>query len=110
MADSALEAATVEVVYATPDEQRIVTLEHRPGLTARAAVDASGLVEAFPEIAERPLVLGLYAQPIDPDRLLSPGDRVEICRPLLRDPRTLRRELLKHGLVMGPAARRSAAD
>ena len=114
MADEAREPKTVEVVYATPDDQRIVTLAFTPGITARDAVDASGLLEAFPEINARPLVLGVYGEPVEPNRPLSPGDRVEICRPLQRDPRTLRRELLKQGQVMGLAGRRpgagSAAD
>ncbi|HEX6995393.1 MAG TPA: RnfH family protein [Gammaproteobacteria bacterium] len=100
---------TVEVVYATPDEQRIVTLPFSPGMTALRAVEASGLLDAFPEINARPLVLGVYGEPVEPDRPLAPGDRVEICRPLLRDPRTLRRELLKQGQVMGLAGRKHGA-
>jgi putative ubiquitin-RnfH superfamily antitoxin RatB of RatAB toxin-antitoxin module len=66
------------------------------------------LSEEFPEIGARPLVLGLFGQPIEAGRLLEADDRVEICRPLERDPRDLRREMLKHGRVMGgsPAARR----
>ena len=105
MADP-IERKTVEVVYATPAEQRIVTLEHSAGLTAGGAVEASGLLEAVPEIAARPLVLGVYVERVEADQPLSPGDRVEICRPLLRDPRELRRELLKQGQVMGIAGRK----
>lgn len=103
-------AGTIEVVYALPEKQRIVAIEYSPGLTARQAVEASGLLEAFPEIAVHPLVLGLFGEIVDSDRPLSPGDRVEICRPLLRDPRALRRELLKHGQVMGVTGRKDALD
>jgi putative ubiquitin-RnfH superfamily antitoxin RatB of RatAB toxin-antitoxin module len=92
---------SVEVVYALPDVQRTVTLPLEPGLTARQAVERSGLARDFPEIAARELALGLYGQRIEPDRILAAGDRVEICRPLERDPREQRRELLRHGLVMG---------
>lgn len=106
MAAETTERETVEVVYATRAEQRIVTLAFTPGMTARSAVDASGLLDVFPEINARPLVLGVYGEPVAPDQPLSPGDRVEICRPLLRDPRTLRRELLKLGQVMGLPGRR----
>lgn len=109
MADETPARETVEVVYATPDDQRVVTLPFSPGMTARGAVDASGLLEAFPEIETRPLVLGVYGEPVEPDRTLAPGDRVEICRPLLRDPRTLRRELLRQGQVMGLAGRKLGA-
>jgi putative ubiquitin-RnfH superfamily antitoxin RatB of RatAB toxin-antitoxin module len=92
---------SVEVVYALPDVQRIVTVPFETGLTARQAVERSGLAEEFPEISAQELVLGLYGGRIDPSRVLAPGDRIEICRPLERDPRELRRELLRHGLVMG---------
>lgn len=101
------------VVYATPSEQPIVELELEPGMTALEAVQRSGLLERYPEIGARPLVLGIYGQAVPPDRALAPGDRVEICRPLLTDPRDLRRDLVAGGRVMGggrgadaPAARR----
>ncbi|HEX7079563.1 MAG TPA: RnfH family protein [Gammaproteobacteria bacterium] len=99
------EADCVEVVYATPAVQRIVTLPRSPGLTAVEAVRRSGLLEEFPEIRDRPLVLGVFGEPVDLDRPLRGGDRVEICRPLRRDPRALRRELSSRGQVMGPAGR-----
>lgn len=95
----------VEVVYARPEQQSVVRVPFRDGLTALEAVRASGLLDQFPAIAAEPLVLGSFGREIAPSQALSPGDRVEISRPLVRDPRDLRRELLKHGLVMGPAAR-----
>ena len=97
---------SVQVVYARPEAQRIVTLERRPGMTAEQAVLASGLLEAFPEITQRPLLLGVFGAQVEPGRVLEDGDRVEIARPLLRDPRELRRELQKHGGVMGAAGAR----
>jgi putative ubiquitin-RnfH superfamily antitoxin RatB of RatAB toxin-antitoxin module len=92
---------TVEVVYALPDVQRIVTLAFEPGMTAGQALERSGLLVEFPEIASRPLALGVYGRSIEPAGMLEAGDRVEIYRPLERDPRELRRELLRHGRVMG---------
>lgn len=91
----------VSVVYALPDEQVIVTLPFRGGITAAEAVEASRLAERFPEIAERALVLGVYGLRVDPEHVLEPGDRVEICRPLVADPRDMRRDLLAGGRVMG---------
>jgi uncharacterized protein len=87
----------IEVVYATPDSQHVVAIPHRDGLTAERAVELSGLLERCPEIREHPLVLGVFGTRVGPDRVLAPGDRVEICRPLLRDPRDRRRELTKPG-------------
>lgn len=101
--------ASVEVVYALPEKQRVVVLELTEGLTAEDAVRRSGLLDEFPEIGTRPLVLGLFGERIEEGRLLSRGDRVEICRPLVRDPRDLRRELLAQGRVMGAAGKGSAS-
>ena len=86
------EESFVEVVYATPDVQRVVRVELVPGLTAVRAVRASGLLDEFPEISTRPLVLGLFGERVSEQRELERGDRIEICRPLTRDPRDRRRE------------------
>lgn len=92
---------SIEVVYATRDEQAIVALELREGMTAVEAVERSGLLERFPEIATRELVLGIYGTRIGHERILEAGERIEICRPLIADPRDMRRDLLAGGKVMG---------
>jgi uncharacterized protein len=87
------QAPRVEVACAFPDRQRVVTLPlPDAGLTAGQAVSASGLLDAFPELSAQPLVVGIYGEVCEPDRLLRDGDRVEIYRPLRHDPRALRRE------------------
>jgi uncharacterized protein len=84
---------TVEVVYALPHEQQVVSVVLPPeGLTAAAAVQSSGLVVAYPELATQPLVLGVYGTVCGGERRLRDGDRVEIYRPLRTDPRASRRE------------------
>jgi hypothetical protein len=86
-------AAKVEVVYALPDRQRVVTLAlPEAGLTARAAFDLSGLQDEFPELREGSLVLGIYGTVCAPDHALRDRDRVEVYRPLRVDPRAQRRE------------------
>jgi putative ubiquitin-RnfH superfamily antitoxin RatB of RatAB toxin-antitoxin module len=87
--------STVDVVYATVDEQRIVRVPFVDGLTAEQAARASGLIEALPDLASRPLMLGVFGVRVAPHYELAPGDRVEICRPLPRDPRDRRRNLAK---------------
>jgi hypothetical protein len=83
----------VEVVYALPDRQRVVTLAlPEAGLTAQAAVEYSGLLDEFPDLRDRPLVLGIYGTVCAPERPLRDRDRVEIYRPLRVDPRVQRRE------------------
>ena len=83
----------VEVVFALPERQRVVTLAlPEAGLTAQMAVERSGLLDEFPELRDRPLVLGIYGTVCAPDRPLRDRDRVEIYRPLRVDPRAQRRE------------------
>ena len=91
----------VEVVYALPERQWIVTVEFEQGLTAMEAVARSKLSELHPEIEDEPLVLGVFGIEVEHDRPLKPGDRVEICRPLKEDPREMRRQLIEAGRVMG---------
>ena len=86
-------AARVEVVHALPDRQRVVPLAlPEAGLTAQAAVERSGLLDEFPALRDRPLLLGIYGTFCAPDRPLRDRDRVEIYRPLQVDPRAQRRE------------------
>ena len=84
--------ATVEVVYALPDRQRVVRLPLRDGMTAMEAVQAAGLEREFPELAVRDLVLGIYGRRVEATQALRSGDRVEIYRPLKFDPRDARRK------------------
>ena len=105
MADSPpQDSDEVTVVYALPDEQHLVAVAWEPGLTGAQAVRRSGLPERFSEIGQAPLVLGSYGRPLVADQVLERGARVEICRPLQRDPRELRRIMMSQGRVVGQRA------
>lgn len=82
----------VEVVYARPDRAWRVPLDLAPGATALQAYEASGLRAKIAELAEYEPDLGVFAHPVPPDRLLRDGDRVEVYRPLLIDPKDARRK------------------
>jgi putative ubiquitin-RnfH superfamily antitoxin RatB of RatAB toxin-antitoxin module len=82
----------VEVVYALRQEQALVALEMEDGTSAREAIERSGLLQRYPEIRLAKIALGIFGHPVSPDRLLRDGDRVEIYRPLLADPKQARRE------------------
>ncbi len=99
--DSEDEDETVDVVYATAEIQCVVRIPFTPGLTAVEAVRRAGLLEKFPEIQTGPLVLGVFGERVEEDRLLAPRERVEICRPLKQDPRAMRSNLAASGGVMG---------
>ena len=81
----------VEVVWAEPSRQVLRKVSVAPGTTLREVVERSGLCAEFPEAAERRLDLGVFGRRMDPDTPVQPGDRVEIYRPLLADPKESRR-------------------
>ncbi len=81
----------IEVAYALPERQRVISLELIEGMTAGDAVRASGICREFPELAARPMTLGVYGEVVAETRVLRPGDRVEIYRELAIDPREARR-------------------
>ena len=80
----------IEVVYARPEEQAVVALSVPAGTTAAEAARRSGLTERFPEIAAG-AKLGVFGKVVAPDTPLAAGDRVEIYRPLVADPKQARR-------------------
>jgi putative ubiquitin-RnfH superfamily antitoxin RatB of RatAB toxin-antitoxin module len=81
----------VEVVYALPQRVWRVELSLLAGSTVSMAVDAARLRERIPELADRELDLGIFNHPCNGARVLRDGDRVEIYRPLLIDPKDARR-------------------
>jgi putative ubiquitin-RnfH superfamily antitoxin RatB of RatAB toxin-antitoxin module len=82
----------VEVVYAKPEQQALVTLCMESGATAGQAITQSGLLQRFPEIDPGTVEIGIFGKVCALDRLLRDGDRVEIYRPLAADPKDLRRQ------------------
>ena len=86
------DSISVEVAYALPDKQRIVKLDVTPGTTALEAVTLSELDEVFDELVVGPnLKIGVWGKVTTSDRVLAAGERVEIYRPLLADPKEVRK-------------------
>ena len=94
------ESIAVEVVYALKNRQDLVTLKLPAGATAREAVERSGLLLRFPEIDLAKNKLGVFAKPVKPDAVLRDRDRVEIYRPLIADPREVRKQRAVEGKAM----------
>ena len=98
----------VEVIYALPGRQELVHLTLHAGATVHQALEASGLLQKYPEIEPgKANKLGIYAKLVKPDTPLRDRDRVEIYRPLIADPKDVRRKRAEEGKVMkkggGPA-------
>jgi len=83
---------SVEVAYALPHEQKIIALQVSEDCTAHDAVLRSGIAETFPEIDPAVAPMGIFGKAIkDPkSTVLKEGDRVEIYRPLIADPKEAR--------------------
>ncbi len=101
----------VEVAFALPDEQAIIPLEARRGATVEEAIRQSGILQRFPMIDLSRNKVGIFGKPSKLNAELHPGDRVEIYRPLIADPKEARRKRAAEGKVMkkGAAARKPAS-
>ncbi|OOV98130.1 RnfH family protein [Pseudomonas sp. MF4836] len=83
----------IEVVYAAVDRQVLLKVSLPAGSTLRAGLMASGIAAQFPELDVQSCPVGIFGKVIaDPDRhVLQAGERIEIYRPLLADPKEVRR-------------------
>ncbi len=90
----------IEVAYATPAKQIILECEIDSGTSARDAVKKSGIDQHFPEIDLESCDLGVFGKAIAADYELQSGDRIEIYRPLIADPKEVRRRRAAQGLKM----------
>ncbi len=80
------------MVYALPDRQWRRSIELPEGARLRDAIEASGILRAFPGLVIEEGMVGIWYRIRPLDAPLSDGDRVEIYRPLRADPRQARRE------------------
>ena len=82
----------VEVVYALPERQYLRQVTLTTGSTVEQAILASGLLEIRKDIDLTRNKVGIYSRPVKLSDPLKEGDRVEIYRPLIADPKELRRQ------------------
>jgi uncharacterized protein len=94
------EKISVEVAYALRDEQVIIPLMVDAGTTVRQAIEASEITARFPEIDLGKNAVGIFSKPVKSDSVLRDKDRVEIYRPLIADPKEVRKQRAKDGKVM----------
>lgn len=82
----------VEVVYALPDKQYLYSVKVPEGSTVEQAVIASGLLELRSDIDLKKNKVGIYSRQVKLQDEVQSGDRIEIYRPLIADPKDLRRQ------------------
>lgn len=84
-------AIHVEVAYALRERQALVAVEIEEGATIEEAVQRSGILKKFPEIDLQRAKVGIFGRPVALDERMREGDRVEIYRSLIADPKEVRR-------------------
>jgi putative ubiquitin-RnfH superfamily antitoxin RatB of RatAB toxin-antitoxin module len=82
----------VEVAHARPDKQLLLQLEVPAGTTLLEAIELSGITAEFPALEVDPARVGIFGVRARFEDVLRPGDRVEIYRPLIADPKEARRK------------------
>ena len=90
----------VELVFALPARQSLLTVAVQSGDKVADALLKSGIADIFPEIEFDQLAVGVWGEEVSRDRVLREGDRVEIYRALEIDPREARRQLALAGQTM----------
>jgi putative ubiquitin-RnfH superfamily antitoxin RatB of RatAB toxin-antitoxin module len=91
MAQPVSEPLTVEVAYVAPGREVIIALAVPPGTTVIEAIHRSGILQKAPEIDLAKNKIGVFGKLVSPDHVLHGYDRVEIYRPLVADPKEIRR-------------------
>jgi len=81
----------VEVVYAMPRTQTVIQLEVQEGATVGDALGISGIFARHPELDAATCSLGIWGRAATRSQALRDRDRIEIYRPLLADPKQVRR-------------------
>ncbi len=82
----------VEVVYALPEKQYLLNVRLAQGSTVEQAIAASGILELRTDIDLAKNKVGVFSRPVKLADAVNDGDRVEIYRPLIADPKELRRQ------------------
>ena|ERR1700691_1066286 len=96
---------SIEVCYALPDGQTLIPVELPEGATVQQALDASGILQRYPQIDLARQKVGVFGKLKPLDTVLADHDRVEIYRPLIVDPKAARQRRVektrKEGSIEG---------
>ena len=104
------EMLNIEVCYALPEKQLLINVKLPEGSTLQQALDASGVLVKHPEIDLKKNKFGVFAKLSKLDSILRDKDRVEIYRPLIADPKEVRKQRAAEGKVMKKGAGETDAE
>lgn len=100
----------VEITYALPNAQTLRKLELDAGATVEDVIRRSGLLEDFPEIDLAANKVGIFSKLVKLDEVVRDRDRVEIYRPLIADPKEVRRKRAEAGKTTRKGSGTADAD
>ena len=92
LTESAPDTITIELAYALVEQQVLLKFGVKSGINVQQAIEQSGILSQFPQIDLTQDKVGIFSKVCKLDRVLENGDRIEIYRPLLIDPKQRRRE------------------
>ncbi len=104
------ERLSIEVIYPLPSRQEVLRVHVLPGASVRDAIEASGVLEKYPEIDLAKNKVGIFAKLVKLDGPLRDQDRIEIYRPLIADPKAVRKQRAAEGKVMKKGAGEQAGE
>lgn len=90
----------IEVAYALPHKQTLLSLDVLEGTTVECAIQQSGVLAQYPEIQLATNKVGIFSKPVPLNTVLRDRDRIEIYRPLIADPKEIRRQRANAGKPM----------
>ena len=82
----------IEIAYALPERYYLKSFQVDEGITVQTVITQSGILSQFPEIDLSTNKIGIFSRPIKLTDVLKEGERIEIYRPLLADPKEIRRK------------------
>jgi uncharacterized protein len=94
---------TIEVVYGVPHKQKILTLILAEGATVEQAILASGVIDLFPEIDLKVNKVGVWNRAVKLSEVVNDLDRIEVYRPLIADPKDVRKRRAEKAKLEGRA-------
>ncbi len=94
MADNKL---AVEVVYALPEEQTLLSVMVEDGATVKDVILQSTILQEYPDLNIDSLTVGLFGKATKMTQVVREKDRVEIYRPLIADPKEVRKRKAAEG-------------
>lgn len=101
---------SVEVVFARPGEQALEQFRVAADATVEDVIRQSGFLERFPEIDMAQAKVGVFGKLTKLDATLNEGDRIEIYRPLIADPKEARKKRAAEGKAMKKGARDATSE